>query len=623
MISEMFETWLAFQIAIAVGVAAVLLLRRWVRRWVGVRQAFGLWALPVVLGLAVLAPGPFEAGPDAALSEASSAQSPASVLPPPVSASEEAGPSRVQSDQAMPASRAIPALVDQRVWLGIWGLGALAAALLLVVRQARYLENLGPIQPWPELGPDVYRAGSSKIGVGLVGVVFPKIVAPADFEVRFSADERDLILDHEREHRRAGHAQLNGLAALVQTLCWMNPLVHIGLRWFRLDQELACDAATLMRSQHSPRRYGQALLRAQTGLAAPLGCAWRPVDGLKTRIQALSLTGSNTSRRALGGGAVLVLVAGFAAAGWAARPEVQAVAPGQGALAIEATDDHDAAVTQSATRIEVRGVDGRVQIIAEEREDVVVEGLSTPVPIRRGGSTMVVQVSELTTDICSRSAGTSQDFTMRVPVGVHLDIQGRMDATITAPASVSLGAQGCGSVSLGDVQGGLVLDVHGSVALTARHVNGPMTAAASGVATLRAVLVSGELDLQTSGSSTVEIETMTSGGRFDLSGGSTLQVEEWAGALHGGLSGGSRAKIEAILSSRADITVSGSSNANIETGEISDLRVDQAANAGFFYGGQAEQSRVRNRGRAPVVLTDPGRLDSQGLVSTDGDPPVE
>lgn len=626
MISAMIEALLATQIAAGLGILVVLAVRRPVRQAVGARLAFGLWALPVIAGLAVMAPGPFyatdavqlAAGVEAAPVTDSEAPGKAPGLDSGPGSAHEAG----QRELTI-VSSGRGAEIPAQVWIGLWVFGSLATALTLAIRQYRFHRVLRPMRSAPELGPDVFRAGSTHVGAGLVGALRPKIIVPADFEARFSAAEIKLILEHEREHRRAGHAQLNAIAALVLVLCWMNPLVHVALRWFRLDQELACDAAIVQRSNKSARIYGAALLRAQTGLAPPLGCSWRPANGLKTRIEALGMAHPVGAARWMGGVGLAVLVAGVGAASWAVRPDTPSAEPSLPFLADGASDLQAQPVTSNLARIALSGVDGEVTIIAEPRADIAFEGLAGEAMTRREGRTMFVQVSDLPPDVCNQGAPGSQSFTVRVPEGVVIDVEGSMDARIIAPTNVSLRARGCGSVGLGDVQGALTLDLGGDLGVNGGRIAGPLTLNAGGTTTIDLVQVDGPIEIQTEGGVMTGIEALDSGGRIQLSGGSGLNVEEWHGDLWASLSGGSAAKIEAITALRASITVSGSASGHLEDGVIADLHVDQAANATFFYGGQAERSQVRNRGNAPVVLRNAGQLDSQGRVSTVGGPPVD
>jgi TonB family protein len=115
----------------------------------------------------------------------------------------------------------------------------------------------------------------------------------------------------------------NALVAVLQCLCWFNPLVHLAARWIRFDQELACDAAVIANRPALRRPYAEALLKTQMVAAIPpVACAWRAsgFPPLKRRIRLLKQRAPSLPRRA--GGALLLaaltLSGGYAA--WAAQP---------------------------------------------------------------------------------------------------------------------------------------------------------------------------------------------------------------------------------------------------------------------------------------------------------------
>src|SRR3546814_629662 len=86
-----------------------------------------------------------------------------------------------------------------------------------------------------------------------------RIVLPADFDARYSADERALILAHERIHRARGDVAGNALLAALRCVYWFNPLLWIAADRFRRDQELACDATVFTLHPHARRASREAL----------------------------------------------------------------------------------------------------------------------------------------------------------------------------------------------------------------------------------------------------------------------------------------------------------------------------------------------------------------------------
>jgi len=114
-----------------------------------------------------------------------------------------------------------PAAIWPRLLLAAW-LGG--AALLLALQAARQwrLARHGTRLP----------AGTSP---ALVGLWRPRVALPVDFEVRFTADERRLILAHEDVHRARQDNAWNLLACTLTALHWWNPLAWAAARRMQAD----------------------------------------------------------------------------------------------------------------------------------------------------------------------------------------------------------------------------------------------------------------------------------------------------------------------------------------------------------------------------------------------------
>jgi len=306
MIAEILTGLVKANIALAVAAPAVLALRKPVRARFGARAAYALWLAPLAAAAAVLAPHPALRTPIAPIMRSAE-----------VFAADAADVFVAQAPGAAQAS----GLDLQSLAFAAWLAGSLAAGALVLRRQARFTAAMGPLTP--SGAPGVFRAASPDIGPAVVGAFRPRIVAPSDFEARFGPEERDLIVAHERVHLACGDARVNAAACALQCLCWFNPLVHLGVRALRMDQELACDAAVIGRFPAARRAYAELLLKTQlVGQPLPLGCHW-PAGAehpLKERIAMLKSPLPAASRRALGLAAVAALTLTGAAAAWAAQP---------------------------------------------------------------------------------------------------------------------------------------------------------------------------------------------------------------------------------------------------------------------------------------------------------------
>jgi len=239
MTSEILATIIRANLVGGFAILIVLALRIPMRRAFGPELAYGLWAIPPIAFVATL-------------------------MPPPVTLDDPgADPFALARDHSTVA-------------MVLWGVGLALVVALFARAQMRFLASA-------RLG----RAGPS-----VVGVINPRIVMPADPQA-YSAEERDLIRAHERQHIARADPRAGALATTFQALCWFNPLVHVAVNVMRLDQELACDAGVLRHRPHDRALYARTLLKTQLAAQAlPFGCHWlaRGPHPLEVRVAALRST---------------------------------------------------------------------------------------------------------------------------------------------------------------------------------------------------------------------------------------------------------------------------------------------------------------------------------------------
>lgn len=274
---------LELNIAAAAAILFVLAVRRPAARLFGAHAAYSLWAMVPVAMLATLVPerttetivGEFLIG-------------------------------------GLPASHALARAADA-AWfapalLALWTLGAIALAVLFVRRQRDFQKDA-------EIG---------LAGPAIVGFRHPRIVMPDDFAKRFSHDERKLILTHEQVHLDRNDARINAAVAVLRCLFWFNPLVHIGAKAMRIDQELSCDAEVIDRRPRVRRAYAETLLKTQlASRPLPVGCYW-PAESqhpLTERISLIAAKPVSALRRTTAAALVLSLTAGAGLTAWAVQPE--------------------------------------------------------------------------------------------------------------------------------------------------------------------------------------------------------------------------------------------------------------------------------------------------------------
>ena len=313
---EFLQALLATTLASSAAMAVVLLLRGVVRRRLGASAAYLLWlAVPVAWG-AVLLPAPRVA-----------------VLP------------MTAIGAAMPvATRAVVQGTSMLPWAsvlgGIWLAGVLLTMAWLLRQQHRFVRGLGMLRRRDD---GLWQACGVAGLPAVVGLWRPRIVLPADFERRYTAGERQLVLLHEQVHLRRGDIVVNALLAAMQCLYWFNPLLPLALRRCREDQEFSCDERVIARGDGARRSYGNAMLK--TGLALsplPVGCHWQDRHPLKERIAMLKRPVPGKKQWF----AMVLLSAGLSSglgyAAWAAQPaQVEKIAAGTAYYSVKLRLDVD------------------------------------------------------------------------------------------------------------------------------------------------------------------------------------------------------------------------------------------------------------------------------------------
>ncbi len=191
-----------------------------------------------------------------------------------------------------------------------WLSGVASSGLAIAFAQWRYRHAMRAAQ---ELSPlhrtPVLRATRNDIGPATVGAWRPSIVVPADFDSRYSAAERELILAHEAMHVRRRDGAWLLVAHATATLLWFHPLAWWALRAFRHDQELACDADVAALPSTDRRAYAKAIVRVHDlrSPMLPVGNTWGYQHPLTERITMLK-KGRNGSFGQLAGHASLVVL---------------------------------------------------------------------------------------------------------------------------------------------------------------------------------------------------------------------------------------------------------------------------------------------------------------------------
>lgn len=294
---ELWAWLIEASVASSAAVLLVLALRRWLRRAFGPQLAYLLWAMVPLATLATLVPKP----PVADVAAAPMLQ--AMTLP------------TALVDAGLPMAQTLA----WRPWLlALWLAGGLLFVLRQWHRQIAFRRGLEPLLPQG----DALRAHAAIAGLpASLGLWRPQVVLPADFQTRYDASQRALMLAHEHAHIARRDLQANALALVLRSLFWFNPLLHWAARRFQQDMEMACDACVLARVPAARRTYGEAMLLTQlANQTPPLGCHWGQGHPLKERIEMLSQAPSTRRRTRLGAVVIGLALSAGAYAAWAAQP---------------------------------------------------------------------------------------------------------------------------------------------------------------------------------------------------------------------------------------------------------------------------------------------------------------
>jgi len=206
-----------------------------------------------------------------------------------------------------------------QAWLAMIWLAVCLGMLAWTWRaHVHYRRSLGPLRR----RNGILHSTRTTEGPAVIGWWRPQIVVPADFETRYTVQEQALILAHETAHVRRRDPLANLLCALLQCAFWFHPLIHLAARRFRLDQELACDAAVMQARPGARRSYAEAMLKTQLSAQGMLiHCHWQSTHPLKERIMQLQQTPPRKFRKLLGHISITTLVAACAYGATAAGTE--------------------------------------------------------------------------------------------------------------------------------------------------------------------------------------------------------------------------------------------------------------------------------------------------------------
>lgn len=219
------------------------------------------------------------------------------------------GRSEITTVLVSPATFAFPSDASSFTWLGIFGAiwicGFVALITRWCVRWARIRKLVRAATPVAIAVPIPVLTSKALREPGVVGILRPVLLLPAEIDSRLTTQQFQAILKHELCHVGRHDNLTAAIHMVVEALYWFFPPVWwIGARMLE-ERERACDEA-VVQAGNDARTYAEGILKVcRSHLASELPCV-SGVTGanLKTRLEAI-MKNSDVSR--LSGGRKLVL----------------------------------------------------------------------------------------------------------------------------------------------------------------------------------------------------------------------------------------------------------------------------------------------------------------------------
>ncbi len=668
-VNEILRELLSLNLVAGLAIIWVLFTRSWIRAWFGARVAYVYWLLVPMAVIASLLP---------ARTVLQSLQPSPSMLM--QASSEDAGPGipnqlqAVSVDTAQLNSQAAGAFnfaeimpSMQELLMGVWIAGLIIAVAALVRHHRRFIKSLGRLSGDAAFGRNVFRSEFSHGGPASVGIIRPWIVLPADFETRFSERERAMIIAHERSHIATGDPVVNLLAGLAVCICWFNPLMHMASRQLRRDQELACDADTIIRFSGSRRIYAEALLKAQLTVSSPvLGCAWL-THPLKQRITGLAGTPRYHRQVGMLVNSILILLA--ATVSWAAQSPVVITESAESSRVLDSqvpeTDSlrglngnsgEYAALPQTsvyaADSLELEEIAARLTVIPESRNDIALtimpSGLLPQPDIQHQGNHLLISGGlQLSRYPCLKRYGGQgavsvprygdiplqdlPEIIARVPYSIDLSVHGLVLAEIGPSSGGMLENHGCGDVYIEDASGPLDVALYGYGDIDVGQVDGPITAELFGFGEMRldsaraarleligmGNLIGGEFAesvvARLQGEGDMRLEHLGNGAELKSSGTGEMSLGTISGSVKLEAESSAPVSIGTVNGPLMDIEAGSIGSVDIQQGLVDQFKVHVKGPGGIYFGGSVGFLEARlNAGSGDIFVGSAERMETRG-----------
>lgn len=273
------------------------------------------------------------------------------------------------------------------------------------------------------------------------------------------------------------------------------------------------------------------------------------------------------------------------------------------AVALVATFGASAAFADdlpAGPRVVVRGVAAQIQIVPEDRADIVAEvgpvGRLPAIEMRREGQALILDGKlERRIRSCSASfngqptvtvngigrvaAADLPVITIRAPRDVAAKVSNAGATTVGAARNATLIFEGCGDARVGAVTGNLAVDLDGSGDVDFTTVGGRLMARLDGSGDVRGADVGGDAALNLDGSGDIVVQRVGRGLVAELDGSGDITVASVNGATTLSVDGSGNILVRAGAAPTLIAQIDGSGNVSFlgEAGDVT-AEVDGSGN---------------------------------------------
>jgi beta-lactamase regulating signal transducer with metallopeptidase domain len=105
----------------------------------------------------------------------------------------------------------------------------------------------------------MFRKGKLQTCASYFDTFRSRIYLPPNFTSIYSQKEQEMILAHEHQHIKQHDPFIFRFLAILESVCWFNPLVSIAVTHFHHERELLCDKKVIQK--FSEHEYGNLILK--------------------------------------------------------------------------------------------------------------------------------------------------------------------------------------------------------------------------------------------------------------------------------------------------------------------------------------------------------------------------